>query len=142
MISEKIQSVDKYFIILFAIQLILIVLSYFNYDSATFSLEKFDTNLSQISIILNSAFSIYLSRYLFSKNTIPEKFGNETQKIEGFINGSKQRLLVLFCGNIINIIISIIDPNFTFILISLLILVLFFIYRPSEKLFVSTFPKF
>ncbi|MCF8432185.1 MAG: hypothetical protein K9G34_09570, partial [Melioribacteraceae bacterium] len=125
MISEKIQSVDKYFIILFAIQLILIVLSYFNYDSATFSLEKFDTNLSQISIILNSAFSIYLSRYLFSKNTIPEKFGNETQKIEGFINGSKQRLLVLFCGNIINIIISIIDPNFTFILISLLILVLF-----------------
>ena len=136
------KKLDNIFIVLLSSQLFLIITSFFivtNTYSITVSSSGNELRLA-IMIITLSAVVIVRGYYSSSISKI-KLLPTLDEKIEAFYTVSINRMSVTETLSLINLITFLITAQYVFIIISIILFILFIIYRPTERAFKAELTK-
>ena len=127
------KNLDNIFIALFGAQLILLTLSYIAYSESNSGQVEYNRFVFTISAMGVNSLIIILSRFTFF---FSKESKASIEKLQtAFRTKSIIRMYIISVGNLFNIAAFFVSGDFIYFGIAALILVLFFTYRPSEKLF-------
>lgn len=129
---------ETVFIAVLSMQIFIALILYFLRDMniAKFDILTFEY-LPIVVLILNTT-SILFAKYIFTaRNNIDKKLSFD-EKIVRYKNYSILLIAVLDFVNIINILIFFLSGKQIYLLVALLVLILYIVYRPSKIKFADT----
>lgn len=131
-ISKSFKQLDLIFIAILSTQILLALLFYVLRDTGAIELTLLQFEYLPILILIVNTCSILLAKYLFTaRNKIDKKLNIEKK----FLKYYKQSIViisVLEFTNMINIAIYFITGLQVYLLVAVLVLILYIVYRPSK----------
>lgn len=141
--SNKFQFLDNYFIFIFGFQLIgLVTASYFKSEIASFLPAIFQNyNDAVVKIIIVSSFGVLSVKVIQSYFAKKASQKNYDEKVSAFTKLTLISLTILAASNVFVLIGFISERSTLFAAVYIIMLVLQFAYRPTEKMFNRIFNK-
>jgi len=137
-ISKSFKQLDLIFIAVLSSQIMMALIFYILQDMEiiTFTLLKFEY-LPIVILIVNTT-AILLAKYFFTARNKIDKKLQITEKISKYKNLSLIIIVILDFINMINIVIYFLSNSQVYLLVAVLVLILYIVYRPSKIKFADT----
>ena len=136
----SLKILDNIFIVLLSLQLFLLITFYFLVENNFVTAHQEFENIVRIIIMIINALVIIVPQVLYSiiirKPAITKKSNEKIKKYSIFI---LFRMLLITVANVINLTAFLLTHNYIYLLIFVIILILFFIYRPLIKNIIKEF---
>ena len=136
----SLKILDNIFIVLLSLQLFLLITFYFLVENNFVTAHQEFENIVRIIIMIINALVIIVPQVLYSiiirKPAITKKSNKKIKKYSIFI---LFRMLLITVANVINLTAFLLTHNYIYLLIFVIILILFFIYRPLIKNIIKEF---
>lgn len=136
----SLKILDNIFIVLLSLQLFLLITFYFLVENNFVTAHQEFENIVRIIIMIINALVIIVPRVLYSiiirKPAITKKTNEKIKRYSIFI---LFRMLLITVANVINLTAFLLTHNYIYLLIFVIILILFFIYRPLIKNIIKEF---
>lgn len=136
-VTKTFKLLDLLFITLLAFQILLAVLFYILRDMQIVEFSFFDYEYFPIVLLIINTTCILFAKYLFTaRNQIDIKL-NINQKVTKYRNLSLIIIVVLDSANVINLVFFFLTGSQTYLLVAILVLILYTVYRPVKENFIN-----
>lgn len=134
-LTKSFKVLEIIFIVFLASQILLALLFYILLDMGIVQFEDFDFEYLPIFLLVINTMCILLAKYIFTIRkqidinlTLEEKFAK-------YRNFSLLIITILDFANIVNLVFYLLTGSQTYLLVAILILILFTVYRPHKTTF-------
>ena len=136
------KKLDNIFILLLASQLFLILTSIFLITNQMQIFSVYISNEIKIAVMVITLSTVILLRFYYNSSISKIKnLKKETEKEQKFYDLNLNRMSLTEAINLLNLIIFLISGEYTFVLISIILFILFIVYRPTQKSFLHEMNK-
>lgn len=137
-IIKSFKTLDIIFISILSMQIILALIFYFLRDMKLVKFESLDFEYLPIVVLVINTTVILFAKYIFTaRNRIDQKLSLDG-KLQIYKNYSLLLIAILDFLNVVNIVIFLLTGKQIYLLVALLILILYIVYRPNKLKFVNT----
>jgi len=137
-ITKTFKLLEQIFIILFAFQLLLALFFYFLRDMQIIEFDFFDYEYLPIILLIINTTCILFAKYIFTaRNQIDIKL-SINQKLTKYRDLSLIIIVILDFANVTNLIFFLLTGSQTYLLVAILVLILYTVYRPVKEKFINT----
>lgn len=137
-ITKTFKLLELIFIILFAFQLLLALFFYFLRDMQIIEFDFFDYEYLPIILLIINTTCILFAKYIFTaRNQIDIKL-SINQKLTKYRDLSLIKIVILDFANVTNLIFFLLTGSQTYLLVAILVLILYTVYRPVKEKFINT----
>lgn len=137
-ITKTFKLLEQIFIILFAFQLLLALFFYIFRDMQIIEFDFFDYEYLPIILLIINTTCILFAKYIFTaRNQIDIKL-SINQKLTKYRDLSLIIIVILDFANVTNLIFFLLTGSQTYLLVAILVLILYTVYRPVKEKFINT----
>lgn len=137
-ITKTFKLLELIFIILFAFQLLLALFFYILRDMQIIEFDFFDYEYLPIILLIINTTCILFAKYIFTaRNQIDIKL-SINQKLTKYRDLSLIIIVILDFANVTNLIFFLLTGSQTYLLVAILVLILYTVYRPVKEKFINT----
>ncbi len=137
-ITKTFKLLELIFIILFAFQLLLALFFYILHDMQIIEFDFFDYEYLPIILLIINTTCILFAKYIFTaRNQIDIKL-SINQKLTKYRYLSLIIIVILDFANVTNLIFFLLTGSQTYLLVAILVLILYTVYRPVKEKFINT----
>lgn len=136
--ERSFKTLEIIFITVLSMQIFIAFALYFLHDMNIIQTDFTNFEYLPLIVLIINTTSILSAKYFFTaRNRIDVKF-SINEKIDKYRSNSLLIIAVLDFVNIVNIIIYFLTGSGIYLLVALLVLILFIVYRPSKIKFADT----